>query len=742
MMRFCDVVVDLSAEAVDRTYTYAVPEGMELELGWQVEIPFGPRKLEGFVVDIRESCDLPPEKVKNVLRTVRDSAVILPDQLSLARWMHERYLCNFVDALRLMIPAQMRGERVRPRYRRYASLAAARDEVLSYIEKNPRAVQQHFVLKRLMEGDQDTASLPSGPLKALEKRGLIRIHAEEEMRKPADLRLDERSEDPVLTPAQAAAVSELTEALERGGDRYLLKGVTGSGKTEVYIRLIRSVLSKGRSAIVLVPEIALTPQMVRWLHARFGADAAVLHSGLSAGERFDEWRRIRFGDARVVIGARSAVFAPLENIGAIVVDEEHEASYISDQRPRYDTREVALYRAEQSGAVLLLGSATPSLSSFMRAMPGVRPENRLKLIELNERVLGRKLPDVDLVDMRGEFEKGNHGIFSAKLARALKQCYADKRQSILFINRRGYSTFVSCRSCGKAVKCDECDVTMTYHQVGERLRCHYCGRERPVPRVCPACGSRYIRFFGAGTQKVEEAVRVLLPEARLIRMDMDTTQGKDAHGRLLEEFRSGRADIMIGTQMIAKGLDFPEVTLVGVVAADTMLNLPDYRSAERTFQLITQVAGRAGRAEHPGRVIVQSYEPEHYAIQLAAKQDYRAFYTREIAVRKSSLYPPYTVIMRTVYSGSSAETVRETAEKDAESLRIWLEENGHWKNIVQMRALAAPIGLLRGKTRWQIFLKMYFKGDREGILKQMLRLADGAPVQVRAEVEVNPVNMV
>ena len=521
----------------------------------------------------------------------------------------------------------------------------------------------------------------------------------------------------------------------------MLHGVTGSGKTEVYIRVIRRALELGRTAIVLVPEIALTPQMVSWLHARFGADAAVLHSRLSAGERYDEWRRIRFGEARVVIGARSAVFAPVENLGAIVVDEEHEHTYQSDRRPRYDAREVARRRAEAHGAALILGSATPSVSTYMRAMPGVRRENRLELIELRERVHGRPLPEVEVVDMRGEFERGNHSIFSARLVRALEECLGEGRQAVLFINRRGYSTFVSCRACGYVVKCERCDVSMTYHQAENALRCHYCGREAPPPKVCPKCGSRYVKYFGAGTQKVAEEVMRRFAGARVVRVDVDTTREKDAHEKLLGRFRSGEANVLVGTQMIAKGLDFPNVTLAAVVAADLSLNLPDYRSAERTFQLITQVAGRAGRAEHLGRVIVQTYEPEHYAVKLAARQDYRAFYLRESAYRRKALYPPFTAIARIVFSAKDAARAQAAAEAAAEALGAFLDQGGMRRDVVQMRAVEAPIKLLRGLTRWQVFLKMYFKGDLDAVSREMQSLADGAPEGVAAEFEVNPSNL-
>lgn len=737
-MRYCEVIVDLSAEAVDRVFTYAVPEGLSIGAGWQVEVPFGPRTLEGFVLSLKDSCDLPPEKVRSVRRAVRDYPVILPELLELAVWMHERYLCNLVDALRLMIPAPMRGDRVHVRTRRMARLLWTQAQVSVFAVANPRAKAQIEILNRLLGGEIEAAQLSSSALKALEGRGAVRIGAEELRRTPHARLGGGKSAAPELMPEQKRAVDEMTQALEHGGGRFLLNGVTGSGKTEVYIRLIRRALELGKTAIVLVPEIALTPQMVSWLTARFGDEAAVLHSRLSAGERFDEWRRIRFGEARVVIGARSAVFAPLENLGAIIVDEEHEQTYQSDNRPRYDAREIAWRRCRTQSAVLVLGSATPSISSYMRTMPGVRPENRLTLIELRQRVMNRPLPEVEIVDMRDEFERGNHSIFSAKLSAAIRECLDAERQVMLFLNRRGHSSFVSCRSCGFVVKCAQCDVSMTYHQAENVLRCHYCGSELPPPKKCPQCGGGYIKYFGAGTQKVEEEVRRLFPDARTVRVDNDTTREKDAHEKLLERFRSGAANVMIGTQMIAKGLDFPKVTLVGAVAADMTLNLPDYRSVERTFQLITQVAGRAGRADDPGRVIVQTYEPEHYGIQLAARQDYRAFYFRESEFRRKALYPPFTAIARIVFSAKEPEAAQKAAEEAERGLNEYLDAANARRDVVQMRAAEAPIKLLRGMARWQVFLKMYFKGDLDGVFEKMQALADAAPEGVRAEMEVNP----
>ena len=740
-MRYANVIVDLSANALDRLFSYRIPEDLDIQPGQQVLVPFGPRKIEGFVVSLSDACDLPEDKVKSVISACQDYPVVLPELMHLARWIHQRYLCNLVDALRLMIPSQMRTGKVRIKTRRIARLLWTQEQARDYIAANKRAPRQNEILRLLMAGDQETAALNPAALKALCEKGAVEIYANEIRRTPTALKDTAVSGDFELMPAQKRAVDAITSAMDNGGGRFLLNGVTGSGKTEVYIRTIRHALQQGKTAIVLVPEIALTPQMVAWFHARFGAQAAVLHSGLSAGEKFDEWRRIRFGEARVVIGARSAVFAPLENIGAIIVDEEHENTYQSENRPRYDAREVAWKRAEDNKAVLILGSATPSIASFMKALPGVRPENRLTLLEMRDRVKGRPLPEVEIADMRGEFERGNHTIFSAKLAEAIQSTLDKGEQVMLFINRRGHSTFVSCRKCGYVVKCPQCDVSMTYHQSENLLKCHYCGNTQPPPSSCPDCRSRYIKYFGAGTQKVAEEVLKLFPMARVARMDVDTTREKDAHVRILNRFRSGEANVLIGTQMIAKGLDFPNVTLVGVVAADMTLNLPDYRSTERTFQLLTQVAGRAGRADKPGRVIVQTYDPEHYGIALAAAQDYRAFYQRESAFRRSALYPPFTEIVRIVYSGKDEKKVREAAEKDEEAMNRFLDESGIRRDVVQLRALEAPITLLRGEHRHQLFLKMYFKGDLNAVCAKMQQMADSSPDGVRAELEINPVNM-
>ena len=750
MSLYCQVIVDIAAEQVDRLFTYRVPDGLSLTAGQRVIVPFGPMKREGYVLSLSDRTDVAEDKLRSVLRAAEDYPAILPEMVRLAGWMTQKYRCGWAEALRLMIPAEMRGGRISEK--KIATARLVRPITGEDRAALSRAPKQLAALEMLAAGPLPTAVVNAshpGACRALAEKGLIVIEEQETLRRPYRAIEEERAKEPPLTAEQKRAMDMLLAAMDRGGaamkggqGRFLLHGVTGSGKTEVYIRLIRECFRRGRTAIVLVPEIALTPQMVNWFRARFGDDAAVIHSRLSAGERFDEWRRIRRGGARVVIGARSAVFAPIENLGAVIIDEEHEHTYLSENRPRYDAREVARVRAEQSGAVLLLGSATPSIASYMRCMPGVKPQNRYTLIEMEHRVNGRELPPVEIVDMAKEFSRGNTSIFSAKLQSELKKCVAAGHQAMLLMNRRGYNTFVSCRSCGYVEKCDQCDVAMTYHQAENCMRCHYCGAEHAPPRVCPQCGSKYIRYFGAGTQKVEEELRKLLPGVPVGRMDIDTTREKDSHERILTAFRKGETRVLVGTQMIAKGLDFPNVTLVGVVAADMTLNVPDYRSAERAFQLLTQAAGRAGRARETGMVIVQTYEPDHYAIRLAAMQDYRAFYHLEADYRRKGLYPPFTVLARLLATSRDEDKARLAAEGMEGRLRAWLDERAAIRNdVVKIHTRPAPMKRLRGEYRYQVFVKMFAKGASDEILTEMESIAGENPPGVRVDLEVNPVNL-
>lgn len=749
---YCQVIVDIAHENVARPFTYRIPEGMRLAPGQRVTVPFGPRQKDGIVLRLCDATDYDEKKIRSVSGTPEEEPAILPPLMELAEEMAGKAHCPLAETLRLMIPPEMRGTRVKIRTRRMAELVVSREAAEAALAEEKRSRKRREILEMLIrESPLEAAAIsaavkdPAEALRSLEAAGLIRIREEESLRTPgAGLGGDTPWHS--LSEEQEEVLEEILPALERGKGRFLLHGVTGSGKTEVFLHAVRRTLEMDKSAIILVPEIALTPQMVSWFRGRFGAVAAVLHSRLSPGERFDEWRRIRRGEARVVIGARSAVFAPAERLGLIVVDEEHESTYLSDHHPRYDAREVAESRCAREGAGLILASATPSILSFARARRG-----DYTLLEMPRRVKDRPLPEVTITDMRQELENGNRSVLSRDLIRGLKETLERGEQAMLLINRRGYHSFVSCRKCGYVVKCPNCDVSMTIHvredggeSAGEnQLRCHYCGKTLPLPTRCPECGSAYIRYFGAGTQKVDAEVKRLFPGTPTARMDVDTTGGKDGHARILETFRSGRARILTGTQMIAKGLDFPQVTLVGVIAADMTLNLPDYRSRERTFQLLTQVAGRAGRGGRPGRVIIQTYKPEDPVIQLAARQDYRAFFEQEFARRRISLYPPFTALARVLVEAGEERAAEETAGRLAEAIRRELEVRPAWRKKVLMMVAEAPgIKFLRGLHRRQILFKLLTGRETEELCGWLTELAEGAGGEAQACFELNPISMI
>ena len=743
---FCQVIVDIVHENVASPFTYRIPDMMILEPGQRVVVPFGPREKEGIVLEVSEDCDLDPVRIREVIRPLEDYPAIPQELMELAAEMAEKVHCPLAETLRLMLPSQMRGGRVHVKTERRVRLAIAPDDAIEASKTEKRSRKRAEILRILAETEgisvkelSESVRDPNDALKKLAADGLVEICETETLRRPDEA--FEAQGDPgfTLTPGQEEALGEILPALQGKGGRFLLHGVTGSGKTEVFMEAVRKTLALGKSAIILVPEIALTPQMVAWFRGRFGPVAAVIHSRLSPGERFDEWRRIRRGDARVVIGARSAVFSPVRKLGLIVVDEEHESTYFSDHHPRYDAREVALSRCERERATLILASATPSVLSFAKARRG-----DYMLLEMPRRVNERPLPEVELIDMREELENGNRTVLSGALRTALKKCAAKGEQAMLLMNRRGYNSFVSCRSCGYVMKCPNCDISMTYH-IGSQdglLRCHYCGQTLTPPDRCPECGSRYIRFFGAGTQKVEEEVQKLLPGVRTLRMDYDTTSGKDGHGKILEEFRSGRASILIGTQMIAKGLDFPRVTLVGVVAADMTLNLPDYRSRERTFQLLTQVAGRAGRGQEPGRVIIQTYKPEDPVIGYAAAQDYRSFFEDEFRRRRNGLYPPFTLLARILVESPREEAVVCTAETMEKQARELLDEHPDWKKKVLLMMNDTPsVKVLRGKNRRHILMKLLVSREADELIAALTEMTRETDKVTDVWLEVNPTTM-
>ena len=743
---FAEVIVDIAHTAVDRRFTYRIPEELPVVVGHHVLVPFGlgNHTKEGFVVALKETTDYPD--TKDIVKIIERYPVLLPEQIALAEWMKESYHCLFVDALRIMIPAQMRGMRIKEKKVRTVALTKHIDPnaVIESLERAP-AQRRVFELAAKVGAEVSVSDLNAfypgctSAVDALIRKGYLVEQSETVFRRPSKLKI--HTPEYTLTDAQSHAADRIHAALERGsGDVLLLHGVTGSGKTEVYLKAISNCLSIGRQAIVLVPEISLTPQTVGRFTDRFGDRIAVLHSRLSAGERFDEWRRIRLGLADIVIGARSAVFAPLERLGLIIIDEEHEASYQSESQPRYLAVEIAARRVKTVGGALVLGSATPSLMSYARALSG-----KYELLELPDRVAGRPLPTVEIVNMRDELLMGNNSIFSDKLMERLSECLAADQQAMLFINRRGYATFVSCRSCGYVLKCDNCDISMTYHKTESRTRCHYCGAVKSLPKECPNCKKAFIKQFGIGTEQVEEAVHRLFPAVKTLRMDTDTMREKGSYEKLLSAFHRREAQVLIGTQMIAKGHDFPNVTLVGVVAADTTLNLPDYRAPERTFQLLTQVAGRAGRDHLPGRVVLQTYEPNHPVIRFAKDQDYKSFYHYEIMERKKLLYPPFSLFVRIVFADRD-ERVAEQACLDYAKLleteiRTALGEEGR-QDLLLLVAAEAPVARISGFTRYQILIKLL----RTKRLKEALRTVSDFHDSHRSacsetQLEINPQEM-
>ena len=743
---YCRVIVDIVHENVAKPFTYLIPEGMTLCSGQRVAVPFGAREKEGIVAEITAECDVAPEKLRTVIRPLEDYAAVPPELMALAQEMAQQAHCPVAETLRLMLPAQMRGGRIREKTVRTAQIAVSGPEACAAMEASRPGSKRAKLLELLLSGEPvsvhelgETVRDPGEALRKLEGNGLIRLYEAETMRTPGGVFRATGDPGYELTPEQQEALEEILPCLHGKGGKFLLHGVTGSGKTEVFMKAVHEMLALGKCAIILVPEIALTPQMVSWFRGRFGAVAAVIHSRLSAGERYDEWRRIRRGEARVVIGARSAVFSPVEKLGLIVVDEEHESTYLNDRHPRYDTRDVAASRCERENATLILASATPSILSFARARRG-----DYILLEMLHRVNDRPLPEVEIVDMRQELEHNNRTVLSYALRQALQECVAKGEQAILLMNRRGYNSFVSCRSCGYVVKCPNCDISMTYH-IGDndgKLRCHYCGKEMIPPALCPECGGRHIRFFGAGTQKVEEEVHKMLPGVPTARMDYDTTGTKDGHGKILEEFRSGRARILIGTQMIAKGLDFPQVTLVGVVAADLALNLPDYRSRERAFQLFTQVAGRAGRGTQPGRVILQTYLPKDPVIGFAARQDYRAFFESEFRRRRNGLYPPFTILARLLIESDREENAEKTAEALEIKVREMLDAHPAWqkKTLILLRDTPS-VKYLKSKFRRHLVMKSLVSKETDEMYGALTELAAAGSEGAEIIFEVNPATM-
>jgi primosomal protein N' (replication factor Y) len=709
---YAGIIIDQLHPLLDKIFHYVVPEELEsnIQLGMRVEVSFGSgnRKVQGYVLQIDSHIDVPLDKIKSIIK-ILDHYPIIPEKLlPLIHWMKTEYHCMTIEAIRCLIPPGLRSN-IRGKTQKVAYLVDwdMVEEHIQLIEK--RSWYMAEILRILSQGDglpvselRAVTGAPLSSFKSLERRGWIRLTEEEIYRNPWEFESDVGLQPKTLTTEQQAANEAIGQALDKGQGKFLLQGVTGSGKTEVYIHSVEKALALNRQAIVLVPEISLTPQTVERFKNHFGQEVAILHSGLSLGERFDEWRRIRSQKVNIVVGTRSAVFAPLKRLGIIVIDEAQDDSYKSDMRPRYHAVGVAEKRCELEGGVLVLGSATPSIADYYAAQRGI-----YKRIGMKYRIDHRPLPPVEIVDMREEILKGNRSILSRVLYQSLLDVLAKGEQAILLLNRRGYAQFVSCRSCGFVVKCRNCDISLTYHVYDNILKCHYCGHNYPYPSICPSCKSKYIKHFGIGTQKVEEDIKKFFPQAGIVRMDMDTTTTKGAHQKILKAFRERRYDILLGTQMIAKGLDFPLVTLVGVIAADTSLNLPEYRSSEKTFQLITQVAGRTGRGVKGGKVIVQTYQPDNYAIQHASKHDYLGFYNEEIKIRRQFVYPPFSHIIRILMTGEKEKSLIELVHTTETWLKHQIEGSPILKQgLIEIGAYSAPLEKIKRKYRWQILLKI------------------------------------
>ena len=657
--RYANVIVDISHEKVDRPFQYKIPERLmgKLSPGMCVEIPFGngSRFRQGYVIEVTDKPEYAPEKQKEIAGIVQGGVSMQADQIRLAAWIRETYGSTMIAALKTVLP--VRQERKQKEKKKIVRCLGA-EETMALLGQAQRKHQtaKVRVLEQLCREEILPYELVSGKLdvspatlRSLESQGVIRVEAESYYRNPVKLNA-EAEEGKQLSGEQSAVRDQVLSDYDQGKNKtYLIHGITGSGKTEVYLAIIEGMIKRGKQSIVLIPEIALTYQTLLRFYKRFGDRVSVMNSSLSAGEKYDQCERARKGEIDVIIGPRSALFVPFENLGLVVIDEEHEGSYKSESMPRYHARETARYLADLKGASLVLGSATPSLEAYYLAQKG-----EYELFRLGSRLTGGSLARVYIADLRQELREGNRSIFSRKLKELMEERLAKKEQMILFLNRRGYAGFVSCRSCGLVMKCPHCDVSLSKH-MGGKLVCHYCGYETREPEKCPECGSPYIMGFKAGTQQIEQNLCKTFPGIRVLRMDGDTTRQKGSYERILSAFAEGEADVLLGTQMIVKGHDFPNVTLVGVLAADLSLNENDYRAGERTFQLLTQAVGRAGRGSTPGEAVIQTYRPDHYSIQWAAKQDYNAFYEEEILYREMAQYPPVSHMLAVLVTTENRE---------------------------------------------------------------------------------------
>lgn len=707
---YADIIVDISHEKLDKTFQYAVPKQLEQEIseGMRVKVPFGNRKITGYVVGLTDVAEYDVAKIKPVFSIMKESAVIESQLIALAAWIRKNYGGTMNQALKTVLPVKHKEKQ---KEKKQVQLLISQEEAASMHAECDRRhyTAQAKLLAELMEcSPQSYAHLtkelgiPSSAVRNFEEKGIIKIEREFYYRNPVS-NITTKQYEIQLNEDQKKLAEVITMESDAGrAHTYLLHGVTGSGKTEVYMELIAHAAQKGMQSIMLIPEIALTFQTVRRFYERFGDRVSILHSRLSPGERWDQLERAKNGEIDIMIGPRSALFTPFSNLGFIIIDEEHENSYKSETVPKYHARDVAITRAQMAGASVVLGSATPSVDSYYRALSG-----EYQLLVMERRVRDQKLPVCEIADLRAEMRAGNRSILSRRLQELIEDRLAKKQQVMLFLNRRGLAGFVSCRACGSVLRCPHCDVSLSQHKHG-RLICHYCGYEMPMVDKCPSCGSSYIGAFKAGTQKIQELTAQRFPQAKILRMDYDTTRSKDSYEQILSAFSRQEADILIGTQMIVKGHDFANVTLVGILAADMSLNVSDYRAAERTFQLVTQAAGRAGRGQEAGAVVIQTYQPDHFSILAAKAQDYRTFYQQEILYRKMMHYPPVWNMLHIL----TASARFEDADASMKQIAVWIQKElnkagagGIWKQMQVIGPADAPIAKIHDVYRKVLYIK-------------------------------------
>ena len=733
MYQYAGVVVNNDSVQVDKVFTYKIPVSLigSVHLGFRVKVPFGRgnRTVDAFVLELYKQC----ENVNNIkeITTICDEMPLLKiTDIELVKIMKKKYLCTYLECIKVIIP---RGITKGIKKKTMQVLTASKELEGKFLNEPYKNIYERVLLNNMKYNKNEFSKNFNKSLSSINtmiKHGFLTT--QEVIINRYSEKNYSRYEEKTLNERQQQSVDFIINSKAK---KFLIHGVTGSGKTEIYMNLVSYMLKENKQSIILIPEISLTPQMVERFKGRFGRDIAVFHSRLSDGERYDEWMRVKLGNVKIAIGARSAIFLPFENLGLIVIDEEHEASYKSDSNPKFDAREIAYMKCELENCKLILGSATPSIESYYRSTI-----KELELITINERADGAAMPKVEIVDMREELMNNNRSIFSKSLHEGIIESLSRNEQVILFLNRRGFSTFVSCRKCGYVFKCKKCDISLTYHNSSEYLTCHYCGEKEKISKTCPNCGSSYVKYFGVGTEKIEQEINRIFPSAKTLRMDFDTTRKKNSYEYIYNTFKNNQADILIGTQMVAKGLDFKNVTLVGVIAADLSLNLPDFRAFERTFQLLTQVSGRSGRGSKEGKVVIQTYNADNLTIQYAADNDYDSFYKNEIMMREVMDYPPFTNILVITMSSEDENLLIKNTQNVCENLKYKIQHND---KITLLGPCPCGVSKIKNFYRWQIIIKGNIEQTiAEEIKKSVYESVKNVYTSIRVSIDINPSNMI